>query len=250
MMGSLSPEQKSAFIGATVMLHPSVSCKIVVYGDSQTSDDAEIGLEDDGHIAGACYAEDDLNQNVRELQNVKDEATNVSGAKRMKKMQDHEKADNDADNSDSRSLHEEHKSSSSSLLATIVGKAMLSQSCEVSTVLKLPSAQGSEMLQNWMQSNSDRATIDSSRDPVQTFVEYEEAADTSEDSSDVPVKILLPFDMLSAYLLKNLFFNCIEENKNNTTGKTVTTGDIFSKLFESLQCGYSNRGQLTKFSTN
>jgi len=234
MMGSLSLEQKSAFIGAKVMLHPSVSCKIVIYDDSQTSGDAEIGLEDDGHMAAACYATDDLTQNVREFQNEKDEATNVSGHKRMKKMQDYEEVDSDARNSDSRSLHEEHKSSSISLRATIVGKAVLSPSGEITTALKLPSAQGNEMLQKWMQSNSDRATIDLSTDPVQKFVVHEEAVDTSEDSSDVPVKTLYPFDILSTYLLKNLFFNCIEENKKDTTGKTVTAREIFSKLFESL----------------
>ena len=234
MMSSLSPEQKSAFIGAKVMLHPAVSCKIVIYDDCQISDDAEIGLEDDGHIGAACYATDDLNQNVRKFQNVKEGATDVTDDETMKMMQDHEELDHDAHNSDSRSLHEEHKFSSFSFPATIVGKTVLSQSGDINTVLKLPSAQDSKMLQKWMQSNTNRATIDLPTDPTQKFVEHEEAADTSEDGSDVPVKTLLPFDILSTYLLKNLFFNCIEENKKDTTGKTVATGEIFNKLFESL----------------
>ena len=234
MMSSLSPEQKLAFIGAKVMLHPAVSCKIVIYDDSQISDDAEIGLEDDGRIGAPCYVTEDLNEDVCEFHNVKEGATHVSGDERMKTMQDHEELDHDDQNSDSRSLHEQHKSSSFSSLATIVGKAVLSQSGDVSTVLKLPSAQDSEMLQKWMQSNTNKATIDLSADPVQKFAEHEEAAATSEDGSDVPVKTLLPFDVLSTYLLKNLFFNCIEENKKDTTGKTLTTGEIFSKLFELL----------------
>lgn len=44
---------------------------------------------------------------------------------------------------------------------------------------------------------------------------------------------LLPSDIVSTYMLKNLFFHCIEENAKNTTGRTVTTGQIFSKLFQS-----------------
>lgn len=226
MMSSLSPEQKSAFIGAKVMLHPAVSCKIVIYDDSQISDDAETGLEDDGHIGAACY--------VHKFQNVKEEATDLSGDARMKKMQDHEELDHDAHNSDSRSLHEEHESSSFSLPATIVGKTLLSKSGDISTMLKLPSAQDSAMLQKWMQSNTDSAMVDLSTDPVQKFAEHKKAEDASEDGSDVPVKTLLPFDVFSTYLLKNLFFNCIEENKKDSTGKTVTTGEIFSKLFKLL----------------
>lgn len=225
IMGSLSQEQKSAFIGAKIILHPAVSCKIIVYDDYQTSDDVESGLNDDGHTAAACEGRDYPNQNVREVQNVQDEV-NVS-EERMKKMQDHEKADGE-----SRSLSEVHESSSSSLsfLATIAGRAAVSQSGDMTTVLKLSSAQDSEMLQ----SNTDRATIDSIG-PVERFAGLEEAAGSSEDGSDVPVKMLLPFDILSTYLLKNLFFNCIEENSKDTTERrTVTTGQIFSKLFESL----------------
>ena len=46
-------------------------------------------------------------------------------------------------------------------------------------------------------------------------------------------KTLLPSDVVSTYMLKNLFFKCIEENAKDSTGRTVTTGQIFNKLFQS-----------------
>lgn len=64
IMSSLSWEQKSAFIGAKVVLHPAVSCKIIVYDDEHISDDEEsanrsCGLEDhsDGQAAGTSHRE-------------------------------------------------------------------------------------------------------------------------------------------------------------------------------------------------
>ena len=39
-------------------------------------------------------------------------------------------------------------------------------------------------------------------------------------------KTLLPSDVVSTYMLKNLFFHCIEDNAKDTTGRTVTTGQI------------------------
>ena len=55
IMQSLSQEQKSAFIGAKVILHPAVSCKIIVYDDSGTSSEddrasGDGGLGNDGDI--------------------------------------------------------------------------------------------------------------------------------------------------------------------------------------------------------
>lgn len=64
IMNSLSRQQKSAFIGAKVVLHPAVSCKIIVYDDEHISDDEEsanrsCGLEDrsDGQAAGISHRE-------------------------------------------------------------------------------------------------------------------------------------------------------------------------------------------------
>lgn len=50
IMESLSDEQKSAFIGAKVILHPAVSCKIMIYDDSHTYSEEEctnvdVGIE-------------------------------------------------------------------------------------------------------------------------------------------------------------------------------------------------------------
>ena len=53
------------------------------------------------------------------------------------------------------------------------------------------------------------------------------------DGLDDADETLLPSDVVSTYMLKNLFFHCIEENAKDTTGRTVTTGEIFSKLFQS-----------------
>lgn len=64
--------------------------------------------------------------------------------------------------------------------------------------------------------------------------EIEEQSSQTGDSYE-HVKTLLPFNILSTYLIKNLFFNCIEENAKETGGNTVTTGQIFSKLMEFLR---------------
>ena len=242
IMGSLSKEQKLAFVGAKVSLHPAVSCKIVVYDDENVEkvESPGSGLEDDGHTIGACYGEDDIDQNVCAAHCAPVKA-GVSGEETMKKMQDTEdtssltkEVDDAANSSESRSVSEAQKPSSSSLLATMAGRVVLPQSGDAATVLKLYDSQDSETLQQWLQNNADRVTIVSSREHAQKRPRIEEAADSSEDGSDVPVKILLPFNVLSTYLLKNLFFNCIEESAQDASGSTVTTGQIFSKLFESL----------------
>ena len=113
------------------------------------------------------------------------------------------------------------------LLATLAGRAVLSQSGDTITILKLADGQDCQMLQECGENNVDnRVTID---------LLQEQGLTTDDDSSDVPVKILLPFNILSTYLLKNLFFNCIEENAKNGVQTTVTTGDIFSHLFHSVR---------------
>lgn len=82
--------------------------------------------------------------------------------------------------------------------------------------------------------NIDSVMVDLFIDFVQKFVEYKEVEDIFEDGSDVFVKIFFFFDVLLIYLFKNLFFNCIEENKKDLIGKIVIIGEIFSKLFKLL----------------
>ena len=57
-------------------------------------------------------------------------------------------------------------------------------------------------------------------------------------------KTLLPSDVVSTYMLKNLFFHCIEENAKDTTGRTVTTGQIQKYL---VNC-FSRQQGLLQFS--
>ena len=54
----------------------------------------------------------------------------------------------------------------------------------------------------------------------------------NDDALDGADETLLPSDVVSTYMLKNLFFHCIEDNAKDTTGRTVTTGEIFNKLFQ------------------
>ena len=92
--------------------------------------------------------------------------------------------------------------------------------------------------------DDDRVSVDENKEGYE-FSEQEEedlagdahlASDAHDKERDFEhVKTLQPFDILSTYLIKNLFFNCIEENAKETSGKTITTGQIFSKLMEFLR---------------
>ena len=92
--------------------------------------------------------------------------------------------------------------------------------------------------------DDDRVSVDENKEGYE-FSEQEEedlagdahlASDAHDKERDFEhVKTLQPFDILSTYLIKNLFFNCIEENAKETSGKTITTSQIFSKLMEFLR---------------
>ena len=92
--------------------------------------------------------------------------------------------------------------------------------------------------------DDDHVSIDENKEGYE-FSEQEEedlagdahlASDAHDKERDFEhAKTLQPFDILSTYLIKNLFFNCIEENAKETSGKTITTSQIFSKLMEFLR---------------
>lgn len=109
-------------------------------------------------------------------------------------------------------------------LARIAGRTFLSQSGEAITILKLVNAEDCQMLQERLKPD-DRVAVRLHRDQELT----------SDNSSDVSVKTFLPFDVVSTYLLKNLFFNCIEQNAQDGAERTVTTEELYSKLFDSLK---------------
>ena len=111
-------------------------------------------------------------------------------------------------------------------LASIAGRTFLSQSGEAVTILKLANGEDCQILQEWLQNKpDDRVDVRLHRDQELT----------SDNSSDVSAKIILPFNVISTYLLKNLFFNCIEQNAQDGVERTVTTEELYSKLFHSLK---------------
>ena len=112
------------------------------------------------------------------------------------------------------------------LLAGMAGRTVLSQSGEAVTILKLANAEDCQMFQEWPQ-NEPGARVD-----LHLLRDIELTLDSS---SDVPVKTILPFDVVSTYLLKNLFFNCIEQNAQDGSRRTVTTEELYSKLLHSLK---------------
>ena len=112
------------------------------------------------------------------------------------------------------------------LPASMAGRTVLSQSGEAVTILKLANTEDCQMLQEWLQNKpDDRVDVRLHRDQELT----------SDNSSEVSTKIILPFNIVSTYLLKNLFFNCIEQNAQDGAERTVTTEELYSKLFHSLK---------------
>lgn len=110
--------------------------------------------------------------------------------------------------------------------STLAGRTLSSQSNEAMTILSLTSDQDCQMLQEWFKSNPEgRVSVD-----VQDNQEL-----NTEESDGVPVETILPWSILSTHLLKNLFFNCIEQNAKDGAGAEVTTEQIFSTLFYSLK---------------
>ena len=216
IMQRLSWEQKSAFVGAKVILHPAVSCKVVVYDDSEEN----CATCDNGSQSIDVCDVDDQNE------------TDDCGVEGMSnKMHSDKEVSSFTNEGDSASFSVESGGSSneiSSLPATFIGRAVLAQSGDAVTILKMADAQNWQMLQDRMQNNPER------RVNVAIDLNQEKELDT-DDNSDMYTKTLLPFHVLSTYLLKNLFFNCIEQNAKDATGSIVTTKQLFTNLFHSLK---------------
>ena len=239
IMAGLSQEEKFAFVGAKIVLHPAVSCKILVYDDDRVSVD-----ENKEKYEFSELEEDDLTSDVHVHAHVKERDFDQLQNKCEKSNLDAEdgscltiKADESVAITESGISSETRKSSSMAVPFTIVGRVALSVQGNNATILKLPDAQDSE--------SSSRLTLKIANDAAISPVaehphKLDEQEEIDEDSSQTEdsyehVKTLLPLDILSTYLIKNLFFNCIEENATESSGKTVTTGQIFSKLMEFLR---------------
>lgn len=206
IMQRLPLEQKSAFVEAKVILHPAVSCKIIVYDDNfPVLDDVLPNLVD-------CDGD------------VQDDADKCEG---VMTMQGNKEASTSTNETTSACCLDELggiNQEKFSVPATIVGRTALSQSGDGVTILKFANAEEFQIFKEKMENDMDgRITIGFQKQQ------------TTDDDSDVPTETLLPVDVLSTYLLKNLFFNCIEQNAKDTTGVVVTTKQIFSELFYHLK---------------
>ena len=240
LMAGLSQEQKRAFVGAKMVLHPAVSCKILVYDDNdrvsvdENKERYEFSEQEEDDLAGDAHLASDAHGKERDFDQ-------------------HESTKSDLDAEDASCLtittdesvsittsgisSEVREFPSMPVPCTIVGRVALSKQGNITTVLKLTDAQDFE--------SSDRLTLKIADDvAIHSVAEHphklDEKGEIEEQSSQTGdsyehVKTLLPFNILSTYLIKNLFFNCIEENAKETGGNTVTTGQIFSKLMEFLR---------------
>lgn len=214
IMQRLPWEQKSAFVGAKVILHPAVSCKFMVNDDNYALDD------DSFPVLG------DVLQNVGDCDGtVQDDADECEG---VMTMQGNKEASTSSNETTSACCLDELggiiNQEKFSVPATIVGRTALSQSGDGATILKFVNADEFQIFKEKTENDMDgRITIGFQKQQ------------TTDDDSDVPTETLLPFNVLSTYLLKNLFFNCIEQNAKDTTGVVVTTKQIFSELFYHLK---------------
>ena len=206
IMQRLPLEQKSAFVEAKVILHPAVSCKIIVYDDNfPVLDDVLPNL---GDFDAAVQDGADECKDAVTMQGNTEASTSTNGSTSASCL-------------DELSGINQEKFS---LPAAIVGRTTLSPSGDGATILKFVNAEEFQIFQEKMQNDMDeRITIGFQRQQ------------TTDDGSDAPTETLLPFHVLSTYLLKNLFFNCIEQNAKDTTGIVVTTKQIFSAVFYHLK---------------
>ena len=206
IMQRLPWEQKSAFVEAKVILHPAVSCEIIVHDDNfPVLDDVLSNL---GDCDGAVQDGADECGGVVTMQGNKEASTSMNETTRPSCLDE------------SSGINHEMVS----LQASIVGRTTLSPSGDGATILKSVNAEEFQIFKEKMQNNMDgRITIGFQKQR------------TTDDGSDVSTETLLPFEVLSTYLLKNLFFNCIEQNAKDTAGVVVTTKQIFSELLYSLK---------------
>lgn len=206
IMQRLPWEQKSAFVEAKVILHPAVSCEIIVHDDNfPVLDDVLPNL---GDCDGAVQDGADECGGVVTMQGNKEASTSTNETTRPSCLDE------------SSGINREMVS----LQASIVGRTTLSPSGDGATILKSVNAEELQIFKEKMQNDMDgRITIGFQKQQ------------TTDDSSDVSTETLLPFEVLSTYLLKNLFFNCIEQNAKDTAGVVVTTKQIFSELLYSLK---------------
>lgn len=206
IMQRLPWEQKSAFVEAKVILHPAVSCEIIVHDDNfPVLDDVLANL---GDCDGAVQDDADECEGVMTLQGNKEASTSTNETTSACRL-------------DELGGISQEKFS---VPATIVGRTALSQSGDRATILKFANAEEFQIFKEKMENDMDRRIT----------IGFQKQQ-TTDDGSDVPTETLLPVDVLSTYLLKNLFFNCIEQNAKDTTGIVVTTKQIFSELFYHLK---------------
>ena len=206
IMQRLPWEQKSAFVEAKVILHPAVSCEIIVHDDNFPV--LEDALPNLGDCDGAVQDGADECGGVVTMQGNKEASTSTNETTRPSCLDE------------SSGINHEMVS----LPASIVGRTTLSPSGDGATILKFVNAEEFQIFKEKMQNDMDgRITIGFQKQQ------------TTDDSSDVSTETLLPFEVLSTYLLKNLFFNCIEQNAKDTAEVVVTTKQIFSELLYSLK---------------
>ena len=206
IMQRLPWEQKSAFVEAKVILHPAVSCEIIVHDDNFPV--LEDVLPNLGDCDGAVQDGADECGGVVTMQGNKEASTSTNETTRPSCLDE------------SSGINHEMVS----LPASIVGRTTLSPSGDGATILKFDNAEEFQIFKEKMQNDMDgRITIGFQKQQ------------TTDDSGDVSTETLLPFEVLSTYLLKNLFFNCIEQNAKDTAEVVVTTKQIFSELLYSLK---------------
>ena len=206
IMQRLPWEQKSAFVEAKVILNPAVSCEIIVHDDNFPV--LEDVLPNLGDCDGAVQDGADECGGVVTMQGNKEASTSTNETTRPSCLDE------------SSGINHEMVS----LPASIVGRTTLSPSGDGATILKFVNAEEFQIFKEKMQNDMDgRITIGFQKQR------------TTDDSSDVSTETLLPFEVLSTYLLKNLFFNCIEKNAKDTAEVVVTTKQIFSELLYSLK---------------
>lgn len=236
IMGNLSNEQKMAFIGAKVMLHAAVSAKITIYDDSALDDETNAGTIDK-HDDGV---HDDK----------QDDTSDVASSSYFDEKSFH-------------TLDETHDdltvSSDTTVMApilsgTMVGRVMTSSGSPL-TVINISDKQALRNLEvgdrvditvkenqgtGGMEGDIPRMkdindTSAAERDICLGVRESGDPTKEDQSDSDIPAKTIEPRDVLSTYLLKMVFFHCLEENSKKSPEMMVTTEQIFKQIYDCLK---------------